>query len=74
MARLRRAIPAVKGDDWTQHDGGQRPRTGGRKILARIRCRERADVEAFQAPQLASWWKNWSHSGGPGDIIEWRYA
>lgn len=64
----------MKGDDWTPHSGGQRPRCGGRKILVRIRCRTREAVEQSQEPQLAGWWKRWTHDGGAGDIMEWKYA
>lgn len=52
---------------WT---GGPCPDTGGKKILARIRCRSRAEVERTQQPAMPESWKNWQHTGGPGDIIE----
>lgn len=58
--------------DWTQHDGRSRPKTKGRKIIVRIRCRTRTDV-AEQEPQEPGWWRRWTHDGGPGDIMEWRY-
>jgi len=63
-----------KGDDWTPHTGGNRPRTGDTALFVRIRCRSRAEVEERQEPRPASWWKRWSHDGGPGDIIEWKRA
>lgn len=65
------AVP--KGDDWTAHDGGNRPRTGDRLILVRLR-RDTREEAAYREPQGARWWPRWKHDGGSGDIIEWRYS
>jgi len=59
---------------WEAHDGKRRPRTGERKLYVRIRALSRSHVEQRQDPQPAHWWKRWSHDGGPGDIMEWRFA
>jgi hypothetical protein len=60
--------------DWQRHDGERRPRTGERKLYVRIRVLSRAHVETRQEPRPAKDWKRWKNDGGPGDIIEWRYA
>jgi hypothetical protein len=66
-----RAMP--KGDDWTEHTGGPRPRTGEQKLLIRIRCQSREQAENHPA-QTARWWPRWKHDGGCGDIVEWKKA
>lgn len=59
---------------WRTHDGKGRPRTGDSPLYVRIRVLSRMHVEAKQTPLPASAWRRWTHDGGPGDIIEWRYA
>lgn len=68
-------IVKTKADhDWRTHPGNGRPRTGERKLYVRIRVLSRQHVETRQEPRPAKDWKRWTHDGGPGDIIEWRYA
>lgn len=59
---------------WYRHASGPRPRTGERRLYVRIRVLSRSHVDQRQEPQPAHWWKRWTHDGGPGDIIEWRFA
>lgn len=62
-----------KGDEWTPHEGGRRPRTGDRPVLVRLRCVDRQQAETWE-PRLSGWWPRWTHDGGGGDIIEWKYT
>ena len=55
---------------WRTWSGGPRPDTGGKKLLARLRCQTREEVERKGEAHEPGWWKDWQHSGSGGDIVE----
>ena len=67
--------------DWIAHHGKGYPfelfnEDGSAKdqptVLARIRVRDRKDVEQKGHWMPATSWREWKHDGGPGDLMEYK--